>query len=138
MLQNAEAVRIAGIIGDLSNRVEAYVMKGDNPKYTQRGVLIANTNSTGQTIIDYEDVDKNSATSKGTRPLNIIYHEIVEAYEYLTNKAAKAALAAGDKKKTYEIVRDYQPTPTSYRRHSAGGSENVATTRGGCRISGGC
>jgi len=79
-------------------------MKGDNPKYTQRGVLIANTNSTGQTIIDYEDVDKNSATSKGTRPLNIIYHEIVEAYEYLTNKAAKAALAAGDKKKAYEIV----------------------------------
>ena len=131
MLQNAEAVRIAGIIGDLSNRVEAYVMKGDNPKYTQRGVLIANTNSTGQTIIDYEDVDKNSATSKGTRPLNIIYHEIVEAYEYLTNKAAKAALAAGDKKKAYEIVHQAAiDAENVYRKRIGIPARGAATTEG--------
>ena len=129
--KNAEAVRIAGIIGDLSNRVEAYVMKGDNPKYTQRGVLIANTNSTGQTIIDYEDVDKNSATSKGTRPLNIIYHEIVEAYEYLTNKAAKAALAAGDKKKAYEIVHQAAiDAENVYRKRIGIPARGAMTTEG--------
>jgi RHS repeat-associated protein len=129
--KNAEAVRIAGIIGDLSNRVEAYVMKGDDPKYTQRGVLVANTNSTGQTIIDYEDVDKNSPTSKGTRPLNIIYHEIVEAYEYLTNKAAKAALAAGDKKKAYEIVHQAAiDAENVYRKRVGIPARGAATTEG--------
>ncbi len=100
--KTAEAYRIAGICGDLSNRVEAYVMRNDDPAWGQ--AFIARTNTSGQTLIDYADVDNFSAKSKGTRPLNIIYHEIVEAYEYLTNKAAKAAIAAGDKKKAYEIV----------------------------------
>jgi len=102
--RNAEAYRIAGIIGDLSNRVEAFGWRGGNAETDKRGALFGITNTTGQALIDYDDVDKLNGKSKGTRPLDVAYHEIVEAYEYLTNKAAKDALAAGDKKRAYEIV----------------------------------
>lgn len=127
--KTAEAYRIAGIIGDLSNRVEAYVMRDDDPAWGQ--AFVARTNTTGQTLIDYADVDKYSAKSKGSRPLSIIYHEIIEAYEYLTNKAAQKAIAAGDKKKAYEIVHQAAiDAENVYRKRVGIPARGAATTEG--------
>jgi RHS repeat-associated protein len=130
--KTAEANRIAGIIGDLSNRVEAYVMRGDNPKYGgKNGIMLAVNDGYGSAAIDYDDVDKFSAKSKGTTPLDIIYHEIIEAYEFLTNAAAKKAMTAGDKKKAHEIAHKEAIDATNmYRKRVGLPARGDVTTEG--------
>jgi len=93
--------------------------------------MTAENNGKGQTLIDYEDVDKFSAKSQGTRPLDIIYHEIIEAYEYLTNSAAKAAMASGDTKNAHAIAHQAAIDATNvYRKRVGLPARGNVTTEG--------